>query len=83
MHQFQSEPAHKISLEAAEAPSLTIWKISQMITKTVQISLRIVISSAMKQTFHEFDVKSTKTETTTWSEFLNGGKAIVEQIPVL
>ena len=37
----------------------------------------------MKQTFHEFDVKSTKTETTTWSEFLNGGKAIVEQIPVL
>ena len=28
----------------------------------------------------EYDVKSMETETTTWSEFLNGGKAIVEQI---
>ena len=28
----------------------------------------------------EFDEKSMKTETTTWSEFLNGGEAIVEQI---
>ena len=28
----------------------------------------------------EFDGKSIETETTTWSEFPNGGKAIVEQI---
>ena len=28
----------------------------------------------------EFDGKSKKTETTTWSEFPNGGKAIVEQM---
>ena len=27
-----------------------------------------------------FDVKSMETETTTWSEFPNGGKAIVEKI---
>ena len=30
----------------------------------------------------EFDGKSMETETTTWSEFPNGGKAIVEQILV-
>ena len=29
----------------------------------------------------EFDGKSMETETTTWYEFPNGGKAIVEQIP--
>ena len=28
----------------------------------------------------EFDGKSVETETATWSEFPNGGKAIVEQI---
>ena len=39
------------SLAAAEAPSLKIsppWNISQMITKTIPISTRIVISYAMK-----------------------------------
>ena len=30
----------------------------------------------------EFDRKSMETETTTWSEFPNGAKAIVEQIIV-
>ena len=30
----------------------------------------------------KFDRKSTETETTTWSEFPNGGKAILEQILV-
>ena len=30
----------------------------------------------------EFDGKSIETETTTWSEFFNGGKVIVEQILV-
>ena len=29
---------------------------------------------------YEFDRKSMETETTTWSELPNGGKAIVEQI---
>ena len=33
----------------------------------------------MKLSF-EFDGKSMETETTTWSEFSNGGKAIVKQI---
>ena len=28
----------------------------------------------------QYDRKSIETETTTWSEFPNGGKAIVEQI---
>ena len=28
----------------------------------------------------EFDGKSMETETTTWSEFSNGGKAVVKQI---
>ena len=31
----------------------------------------------------EFDRKSMEPETTTWSEYPNGGKAIVEQILVL
>ena len=30
----------------------------------------------------EFDGKSMETETTTWSEFPNGRKPIVDQIPV-
>ena len=30
----------------------------------------------------EFDGRSMEAETTTWSEFLNGGKAIVEEILV-
>ena len=35
----------------------------------------------MKQASHcEFDGNSMETETTTWSELPNGGKAIVEQI---
>ena len=57
------------------------WNISQMITKTVPISTRIVISYAMKRASRcEFDGKSMETKTTTWSEFRNGGKAISEQI---
>ena len=32
---------------------------------------------------YEYDGKSMETETTTWSEFPNGGKAIVEQKLVL
>ena len=33
-------------------------------------------------TFLEFDGKSMETETTTWSEFPNGGKVFVKQIVV-
>ena len=57
------------------------WNISQVIPKTVPISTRIVKSYAMKWGIHyEFDGKSMETETTTWSEFPNEGKPIVEQI---
>ena len=57
------------------------WNISQMTTKTIPISTRIVISYAKKQGIRcEFDGKSMETETETWSEFPNGGKAIVEEI---
>ena len=58
------------------------WKIPQMITKTIPISTRVLIKHAMKQASHcEFHGTSMETETTTWSEFLKGGKAIAEQIP--
>ena len=50
-----------------------------MVTETIPIRMRKVISYAMKLSF-EFDGKSMETETTTWSEFSNGGKAIVKQI---
>ena len=46
--------------------------------KTVPISTRIVTNYAIKRC--EFDRKSMATETTTRSEFLKGGKVIVEQI---
>ena len=52
-----------------------------MITKTILISMRIVMSYVMKRGIHfEFNGKSMETETTTQSEFANGGKAIVGQI---
>ena len=50
-----------------------------MITKTIPVSIRLVISYTVKQLSHfKFDGKSMETEMTT-SEFPNG-KAIVEQI---
>ena len=48
-----------------------------MITKVLPVISRIVISYAMKQ--GEFHGKSIKTETTTWSKFSSGGKAVLEQ----
>ena len=60
-----------------------IMNISQMITKTIPITTRIVISYAMKLCYascFEFDGKSMETGTTTLPEFPNGGKAIKEQI---
>ena len=42
------------------------WNISQMIMKTVPISMRIMINYAMKQDIsYEFDRKSMETDTTT------------------
>ena len=53
-----------------------------MITKTIPISMRIVITYAMKWGSYLL-VNLMETETTTWSEFPNEGKAIVvEQILV-
>ena len=43
IHQFQPSPTHKIHKD------ILPWNISQMITKTVPISTRIVISYAMKR----------------------------------
>ena len=47
------------------------------------ISTRLVITMQWNMvSCCEFDAKSKETDTTTWSEFPNGGKAIVEQILV-
>ena len=55
------------------------WNISQMIWKTIPISTRIVISYAMKRSILLWIWrKSREIEATTWSEFPNGRKAIVE-----
>ena len=61
--------------------SIKFRDISQMIMKAIPIRPRIVISYAMKQASRfDFDGKSMETDTTTWSEFPYGWKAIVEQI---
>ena len=69
------------SSRSTELKDILSWNISQLIRKTIPISIRIVISYGMKQASHcEFDVESMETETTTRSEFPNGGKAIEEQL---
>ena len=55
------------SSRSTEIKYILPWNISQMIMKTIPISTRIVISNC------EYDGKSMETETTTWSEFPNGG----------
>ena len=57
------------------------WNVSQMITKTISISNRIVISYTMKRGI-SFSVwqKVNGNKTTTWSEFPNWGKTIAKQI---
>ena len=66
------------SSRSTEFKDIFPWNISQMISKNVSISTRIV--DAIKQASRcEYDGKSMETETTR-SEFPNGGKAIVEQI---
>ena len=67
------------SSRSTEFKDIFPWNISQIISKNVSISTRIV--DAMKQASHcEYDGKSMETETPPRSEFPNGGKAIVEQI---
>ena len=76
----------QISPGAAEALSLEKilpLNISQMITKTIPISRRVVISYVMKRNIPLWIWRKVmETETKTWSKFRNGGKAIVEQILV-
>ena len=67
------------SSRSTEFKDLFPWNISQMITKTIPISTRIVISDTMKRGIL-FWVYWKVSGTTTWSEFPNGGKAVVEQI---
>ena len=51
---------------STEFKDILPWNISQIITKTVPISTKIVISYVMKQVSHfEFDGKSMETETAT------------------
>ena len=51
-----------------------------MIMKTISVNTRIAISYANRASHCEYDRKWMETETRTWPEFTNGGKAIVEQI---
>ena len=54
------------SSRSTEFKDILPWNISQMITKTIPISTRIVIIYAMKQgILFEFIGKSMETETTT------------------
>ena len=62
--QYQPGPTNKIHY----LKDILLCIISEMISKTISISPRIVISYAMKQGI--------------LSEFLYGGKAVVEQILV-
>ena len=55
------------------------WNIFQMITKNIQISTRIAISYVMKRSIlYWVWQKVIETEATTWLEFPDGRKAIVE-----
>ena len=69
------------SSRSTEFKDILPWSISQMITKTIRISTGIVITMRWNGVSRcEFDGRSMETKTTTWSEFPNGVKAIVEQI---
>ena len=75
------------SSRSTEFKDIFPWNIYQMITERVQISTSFVITELSKTiqwnraSRFEFDKKSMETEATTWLEFPNWGKAIVEQIP--
>ena len=64
------------SSRSTEFKDILPWNISQIITKTIPISMRIVISYEMQLGIPLWIFgKSMETETTTWSEFSSGGKA--------
>ena len=72
------------SSKSTEFKNIFPWNISQMIINTVPSSTRIIISYGIKQSIpFQFDRKSMETETATWSELPNWGKAIVEQVLAL
>ena len=75
------------SSRSTEFKDIFPWNIYQMITERVRISTSFVITELSKTmqwnraSRFEFDKKSMETEATTWLEFPNWGKAIVEQMP--
>ena len=61
------------SSRSSEFRNILQWNISKMITKTVPISTRMVLTYVMKPSIPLWIWwKSMVTETTTWSEFSNG-----------
>ena len=66
---------------STEFKGILPWNICHMITKTIPIRMRIVIRNAVKRgipLWIWWEVNGNKA--TTWSEYPNGGKAIVKQI---
>ena len=66
-----------INSRNTELKDILSWNISQMITKTVQITTRIAKCCPMKRSIPFLSLKESHDqqhgETTTWSEFPNGG----------
>ena len=70
-----------ISSRRTDFKYILTWNIFQMITKTIPISTRRVVKSyAIKRDILFSVYKSMETDTTTWSEFPYGRKAVEEQI---
>ena len=69
------------SSRSTEFKDILPWSIFLKIKKTIPVSMRKVKGYTMKWGIRfEFGKKSLETETTTWSEFPNGWKAIVKQV---
>ena len=80
---YNLNPIKKLTSSSRSTKSKNIlrWNISQMILKTIPISMKIVINYVMKRSILFWVYwKLMETETTIWSEFPKGGKAIAEQI---
>ena len=80
---YNLNPIKKLTSSSRSTKSKNIlqWNISQMILKTIPISMKIFINYVMKRSILFWVYwKLMETETTTWSEFPKGGKAIAEQI---
>ena len=71
------------SSRITEFKDMLPWNISEMIKKTIPISMKIVISYVINfASCFEFIANSMETETATLSEFPNEGKVIIEQVLV-